>query len=156
MKDYVDKGGDDWTEGAKLAITKTLVGEGIGRSIGLGLRGLGLAVSKTGQALSKTKAGKYIVDGISDAVEKTSRVLNANVGDVPKVIKQISKEASESAAAAKKAASMAGKLKTSAANKAAQTADDAAKKQPKAPRMLSKNLLKAPRTQSKKLHHRKM
>ena len=128
MKDYVDKGGDDWTEGAKLAITKTLVGEGIGRSIGLGLRGLGLAVSKTGQALSKTKAGKYIVDGISDAVEKTSRVLNANVGDVPKVIKQISKEASESAAAAKKAASMAGKLKTSAANKAAQTADDAAKK----------------------------
>ncbi len=128
MKDYVDKGGDDWTEGAKLAITKTLVGEGIGRSIGLGLRGLGLAVSKTGQALSKTKAGKYIVDGISDALEKTSRVLNANVGDVPKVIKQISKEASESAAAAKKAASMAGKLKTSAANKAAQTADDAAKK----------------------------
>jgi len=128
IKDYVDKGGDDWTEGAQLAITKTLVGEGIGRSIGLGLRGLGLAVSKTGQALSKTKAGKYIVDGISDAVEKTSRVLNANVGDVPKVIKQISKEASESAAAAKKAASMAGKLKTSAANKAAQTADDAAKK----------------------------
>ncbi|HNZ83271.1 MAG TPA: hypothetical protein PKK75_06430, partial [Sedimentibacter sp.] len=128
IKDYVDKGGDDWTEGAQLAITKTLVGEGIGRSIGLGLKGLGLAASKTGQALSKTKAGKYIVDGISDAVEKTSRVLNANVGDVPKVIKQISKEASESAAAAKKAASMAGKLKTSAANKAAQTADDAAKK----------------------------
>ncbi len=128
IKDYVDKGGDDWTEGAKLAITKTLVGEGIGRSIGLGLKGLGLAASKTGQALSKTKAGKYVVDGISDALEKGSRVLNANVGDVPKVIKQISKEASESAAAAKKAASMAGKLKTSAANKAAQTADDAAKK----------------------------
>jgi hypothetical protein len=128
MKDYVDKGGDDWTEGAKLAITKTLVGEGIGRTIGLGLKGLDFVASKTGQALSKTKAGKYVVDGISDAVEKTSKVMNANVGDVPKVIKQISKEASESATAAKKAASMAGKLKTTAANKVAQTADDAARK----------------------------
>ena len=128
MKDYVDKGGDDWKEGAKQAITKTLVGEGIGRSIGFGLKGIGFAVSKTGQVLSKTNAGKYIVDGISDALEKTSRVLNANVGDVPKVIKQISKEASESAAAAKKAASMAGKLKASTAKQATQSADDAAKK----------------------------
>lgn len=128
MKDYVDKGGNDWKEGAKQAITKTLVGEGIGRTIGFGLKGIGLAASKTGQVLSKTKAGKYIVDGISNTLEKASRVLNANVGDVPKVIKQISKEASESAAAAKKAASMAAKVKTSAAEKAVQSADDAAKK----------------------------
>ena len=125
---YVDKGGDDWTEASKLAITKTLVGEGIGRSVGLGIRGVGLAASKTGQVLSKNKAGKYVVDGISDALDKTSRVMNANVGDVPKVIKQISKEASESAAAAKKAASMAAKLKTDAAKKVAQSTDDAAKK----------------------------
>ena len=137
MKDYVDKGGDDWKEGAQQAITKTLVGEGIGRSIGFGLKGIGFVASKTGQALSKTKAGKYVVDGISDAIEKTSKVMNANVGDVPKVIKQISKEASESAAAAKKAASKAGgygagkqssKAIDDTAKKTAGSADDAVKK----------------------------
>lgn len=128
MKDYVDKGGDDWLEGAQLAVTKTLVGEGIGRSVGLGIKGLGLAASKTGQVLSKTNAGKYVVDGISNTLEKSSKVLNANVGDVPKVIKQISKEASESATAAKKAASMAGDLKASVGSKVAQDADDASKK----------------------------
>jgi hypothetical protein len=136
MKDYVDKGGNDWKEGAQQAITKTLVGEGIGRSIVFGLKGLGLAASKTGQVLSKTKAGKYIVDGISDTVEKAAKVMNANVGDVPKVIKQISKEASESAAAAKKAASKVGgynaekqssKAIDDTAKKAAQSADDTAK-----------------------------
>ena len=121
IKDYVDKGGDDWAEASKLAITNTLVGEGIGRSVGLGIKGIGLAASKTGQALSKTNAGKYIADGISNAAGMTSKMLNANVGDVPKVVKQICKEASESATAAKKAASM-------AAKKVAQSADDAAKK----------------------------
>ncbi len=122
MKDYVDKGGNDWKEGAKLAITKTLVGEAIGRTFGLGLRGLGLAASKTGQFISKSQTGKIIVDAISNYGEKAGKVLTANLGDVPKVIKSLSKEASESALATKMANAGVKKLSTKAG-----TLDDFAK-----------------------------
>ena len=101
MKDYVDKGGNDWKEGAQKAILKTLQGEAIGRSFGFGLGALGKAVSKTGQIMSKSSAGKIIVDKIADLGEKSGRVLSANVGDVPKVIRDIAKEARESAMASK-------------------------------------------------------
>ncbi|MFA9422878.1 MAG: hypothetical protein ACERLG_04835, partial [Sedimentibacter sp.] len=135
MKDYVDKGGSDWKEGAEKAITKTLVGEAIGKTFGLGLKGLGMATSKTGQILSKTNTGKIIVDGITDLSEKTGKVLNANLGDVPKAIKQISKEANESALATKVAVAGAAKLKVAAekgidkaGKQVADTVDEASKK----------------------------
>jgi len=115
MKDYVDKGGKDWKEGAQQAITKTLVGEAIGRTFGLGLKGIGMAASKTGQILSKSKAGKYIVDGIVDSGEAAGKVLNANIGDVPKVIRQLGKESGESAVAAKAANAAAAKLRDAGA-----------------------------------------
>lgn len=101
MKDYVDKGGNDWKEGAQKAIVKTLQGEAIGRTFGYGLGALGKAVSKTGQIMSKSSVGKIIVDKIADMGEKTGRVLTANVGDVPKVMREIAKESSESALASK-------------------------------------------------------
>ena len=94
-----------------------------------------MAASKTGQILSKTKAGKIIVDGIADLSEKAGKVLNANLGDVPKVMKQISKEANECALAAKVAAASAAKLKDAAkkgidkvGKQAAGTVDEAGRK----------------------------
>lgn len=121
MKDYVDKGGNDWKEGAKLAITKTLVGEAIGRTFGLGLGALGKVVSKTGQFISKSQTGKIIVDAISNYGEKAGKVLNANLGDVPKVIKNLGKEASESALATKMANAGVAKLKNALGESAEQT-----------------------------------
>ena len=113
LKDYVDKGGNDWKEGAQQAITKTLVGEAIGRTFGFGLGALGKVASKTGQILSKVKAGKYIVDGITNLGEKVGKVLTSNVGDVPKVIKSLAKEATKPAIASKMAKAGATKLANS-------------------------------------------
>ncbi len=126
MKDYVDKGGNDWKEGAQQAIVKTLQGEAMGRAFGLGLGALGRGTSKFGQVLSKSKAGKIIVDKIGDLGEKAGRVLTANVGDVPKVIRQIAKESSESALAKQMATAGMKKL----ANKVGGL-DDLAKNAPK-------------------------
>lgn len=113
LKDYVDKGGNDWKEGAQQAITKTIVGEAVGRTFGLGLGAIGKAVSKTGQVLSKVKAGKYIVDGVTNLGEKVGKVLTSNVGDVPKVIKSLAKEATQPAIANKMAKAGATKLTNS-------------------------------------------
>ena len=114
MKDYVDKGGNDWKEGAKLAVVKTLQGEAMGRSFGMGLSAVGKGTSKLGQVLSKSKAGKVVVDKIADLGEKAGRVLTANVGDVPKVIRKIAKESSESVLAKQMANAGVKKLSTKA------------------------------------------
>ena len=125
MKDYVEKGGNDWKEGAQQAIVKTLQGEAIGRTFGLGLGALGKGTSKLGQILSKSKAGKIIVDKIADLGEKAGRVLTANVGDVPNVMRQIAKESSESALAKQMANAGVRKLTTKAGS-----LDDLANKRP--------------------------
>lgn len=125
MKDYVDKGGNDWKEGAQLAITKTLQGEATGRAFGMGIKALGKGTSKLGQVLSKTTTGKVIVDKIADLGTNAGRVLTTNVGDVPKVMREIAKEASESAMAKQMATAGMKKLSTNAGS-----LDDLAKQKP--------------------------
>lgn len=141
MKDYVEQGGNDWKEGAHKAIVKTLQGEAIGRAFGAGLGALGKAASKTGQIMSKTKVGKIIVDNVADFGEKAGKVLTANIGDVPDVLRKMSKEASKSTLASKIANAGMTKLKsalTKSGDDVSKSLDDLVKKADKVPNSMKK------------------
>lgn len=136
-KDYVARGGDDWKEAAKQGITNAIINEGVGRGVSFGIMGIGKGISGAANLASKTKVGKVFVGKAVSMGQATWRVLNSKVGDVPKVVKDIIKGASDSAIAAKvtkSAGSAAFKMKNPSkaiektGKKVAQMSDDLVKK----------------------------
>jgi|GEM_PF-838419 len=132
-KDYVDAGGDSWSEAVSNSVMQTVVDEGIGRAAGLGIDIAGKAGSYATKMASKTRIGKAAIEGASNLAGKASDFFGQNVDDLAKKMLGKTANTADDAAKALKKANAASAIK--AANKqlddavkaASNQADDMAK-----------------------------
>lgn len=132
-KDYVDKGGDSWTEFMGQAAKQTIAEEGIGRVMGIGIKVTGKAGSaigsKIGNTIEKTTIGRKMMGQLSKVSQTISKYSNIDLVEKAKSILGVSPASSKAGQALKAANAKATANAIKAANKQLDDAVKAAGKQ---------------------------